>query len=628
MTEETDTNNSTSIIRQLPPEISNKIAAGEVIQRPSSVVKELIDNAIDAAADRIKVVIQNAGRTLIQVIDNGSGMGEEDIRPCFERHATSKIQDIDDLFKVRTLGFRGEAMASIASVSQVTLKTKRPEDEIGYEYEIWGGEEKTFEPAAVDDGTSIAVRNLFYNVPARRQFLKTDATEFRHILKTVQQAAIAHPDIGFQLVADTDTIYELPADQPIKERVADMFGKSYRASLIEFSEETSYLTVRGLLIDPKLTKRSRGEQFLFVNNRPFQHRYLTHVVLSIYDRWTGENDYPFFAIFIDIDPLQVDVNVHPAKEEVKFEDERSIIKLTKSVVRKALNERFLVPDMDRSEGPGSRRGVDTDFSSDFNFEVKGRSGRNAKDEDDGEGRGPVKFPSRINFDRSGSDARGEGEEMARRLYQPGEEEGRGGEESREGEGQEMSERMSERGFWQLHDRYILTQTRSGLCMIDQHAAHKRIVYEKALTATESSLPSTQQLLFAQTVEFSATEFSLLEELHPIIQRMGFNVQLMSGNTAMISGVPADIDIGDEQSVLKSMLSRYRELEGRLELDARHRLALAFASRTAIPRGRKLADKEMENLVDQLFACDEPYLDPLKKPTIVYIPLDEIKSRFR
>ena len=609
MSQDTDTNNS--IIRQLPPEISNKIAAGEVIQRPSSVVKELIDNAIDAGADHIKIIIQNAGRTLIQVIDNGSGMGEEDIRPCFERHATSKIQEIEDLFRVRTLGFRGEAMASIASVSQVTLKSKRPEDEVGYIYEIWGGEEKKFEPAGVDDGTSIAIRNLFFNVPARRQFLKTDATEFRHILKTVQQAAIPNPDIGFELIADTDTIYDLPKEQPIKDRIADMFGKSYKASLIGFEEQTSYVTVRGILIDPKLTKRSRGEQFLFVNDRPFQHRYLTHVVLSIYDTWTGENDYPFFAIFIDIDPMQVDVNVHPAKEEVKFEDERSVIKLTKSVVKKALNEQFMVPDVEHRDREERPSGFNSGFSSDFNFDSGQKSSSGS----------PKKFPSRINFDRP---ERGSGDDVARNLYQ--------GRTEREYEEQESSEnppeRMTDRGFWQLHDRYILTQTRSGLCMIDQHAAHKRIIYEKALTATESSLPSTQQLLFAQTVDFSATEFSLLKELHPIIQRMGFNVQMMSGNTAMISGVPADIDIGDEQSVLKAMLHQYQDLEGKLELDARHKLAIAFASKTAIPRGKKLKDMEMENLVDQLFACEEPYIDPLKKATIVYIPLDEIQGRFK
>ncbi|WP_445666076.1 DNA mismatch repair endonuclease MutL [Fodinibius sp. AD559] len=612
-----ETESEQSIIRELPPEISNKIAAGEVIQRPSSVVKELLDNAIDAGADHLKIVIQNAGRTLIQVIDNGSGMGKEDIRLCFEQHATSKIQDVDDLFKVRTLGFRGEAMASIASVSQVTLKTKRPGDEMGWKYEIWGGEEKSFEPAAVESGTSVAVRNLFYNVRARRQFLKTDATEFRHILKTVQQAALANPDLGFEMIADTDTIYDLPKEQNIKNRITDMFGKSYKASLIHFREETSYLTVHGVLADPKLTKRSRGEQFIFVNGRPIQHRYLTHVILNIYDAWTGEKDYPFYAIFLEIDPKQVDVNVHPAKEEVKFEDERSVIKLTKSVVKKALHEEFMVPDVP-DRGDESNFSSSKGFSSDFNF-----GGAKNKQQNRGEKK-PVKFPSRINFDRPKSQ-RGDQNNFSKQLYDFEQDEKKEQDESKQ---DKRPQRMRDRGFWQLHDRYILTQTRSGLCMIDQHAAHKRIIFEKALSATEAAIPSTQQLLFAQTMDFSASEFSLLEELHPIIQRMGFNIQLMSGNTAMISGVPADIDVGDEQSVLKSMLQQYRELDGKFEFDERRKLAIAFASKTAIPKGKKLTDMEMENLLDQLFACDEPYKDPLNKPTLEYIPLEDIESRFR
>ncbi len=615
MSDNTDT--SQSIIHQLPPEVSNKIAAGEVIQRPASVVKELLDNAIDAGADQIKIVIQNAGRTLIQVIDNGCGMGEEDIRLCFEQHATSKINSVDDLFRVRTLGFRGEAMASIASVAQVTLKSKRPEDEMGYEYEIWGGEEKEFKPAAVDNGTSVAVRNLFFNVPARRQFLKTDATEFRHILKAIQQSALGHPDIGFKVIADTDEIYDLAAGQPMKERIAAMFGKSYKASLLEFKEDTSYVTVRGILSDPKLTKKSRGEQFLFVNNRPFQHRYLTHVVLSIYDPWMGENEYPFFAVFLDIDPQQVDVNVHPAKEEVKFEDERSIIKLVKSVVKKALNEHFMVPQVEDPDQKGDRPAdFNSGFSSDFTFRGGSGSTRGGKSRQEG----PVQFPSRINYESSSK--KESGDRFARQLYQQEEQSDQS--ESKEGQ----PDRTQDGNFWQLHDSYILTQTRSGLCMIDQHAAHKRIIYEKALNATESALPSTQQLLFAQTVELSATDFSLLKELHGTMQRMGFNIQLMSGNTAMINGVPADIDIGDEQSVLKSMLHQYQELEGKLDLDERHKLAVVFASKTAITKGKRLSNPEMEGLIDQLFACREPYKDPLNKPTIVYIGLEDIESRFR
>lgn len=614
------TESSESIIKQLPPEISNKIAAGEVIQRPSSVVKELLDNAIDAGADELKIVIQNAGRTLIQVIDNGCGMGREDIALCFEQHATSKIHDMDDLFRVRTLGFRGEAMASIASVSQVTLKTKRPSDEMGFKYEIHGGEKKSLEPAAVENGTSVAVRNLFYNVRARRQFLKTDATEFRHILQTVQQAALANPELGIHLVADTDDIYDLPKNQSVNDRVVDMFGKKYKESLIRFEEETSYLSIRGVLGDPKLTKRSRGEQFIFVNGRPIQHRYLTYTILNIYDTWTGDKDYPFYAIFLDIDPQQVDVNVHPAKEEVKFEDPQSVIKLAKSVVKRRLNAEFMVPEVSDDHEEQSRN-TSKGFSSNFNFGGPKNRGSNKNN--------PVKFSSRINHQRSGSSGSrsSRGENFSKQLYNFDQHEQQKS-TADEQEQKEQSREVTSRGFWQLHNSYILTQTRSGMCMIDQHLAHKRIVYEKSLEATEKAIPSTQQLLFAQTVDFSASEYSLLEELHPIIKRMGFNLQMMSGNSAMVNGVPADIDIGDEQSVLKTMLQQYRKLDGNVQLDERNKLAIAFASRTAIPKGKKLTDMEMENLLDQLFACDQPYEDPLGKTTLEYIPLEDIEGRFR
>ncbi|MTI88287.1 MAG: DNA mismatch repair endonuclease MutL [Balneolaceae bacterium] len=607
---------SNSIIHQLPPEISNKIAAGEVIQRPASVVKELLDNAIDAGADHVKILIQNAGRTLIQVIDNGCGMSKDDLPLCFARHATSKINTVDDLFKIRTLGFRGEAMASIASVSQILVKTKRAGDDNGWEQEVWGGEEREIKPVATDNGTSIAVRNLFFNVPARRQFLKTDATELRHILRTIQYAALANTDFAFDVEADGDKIYNLPAES-LKERVTRIFGKSYKASLIEFQEETSYVRIHGFASDPKLAKKSRGEQFLFVNGRPFQHRYLTHVILSLYDAWTRNNEYPFYALFFDIDPAKVDVNVHPSKLEVKFEDERSVIQLARSVVNKALNEHFQVPSIRPEDEDSylSDEDPSKDVKSGFNFKMPNTSRKS----DAG-----FQIPSRINR-KSEYRAKGQGMKFGEQLYgktQPEEEQTFTRPETKE---QKVA---GDKGFWQLHNSYILSQTRTGVCVINQHLAHKRIIYEKAINATEEALPSTQQLLFAQTLELSASDYSLLKELHSIIQRMGFSVQLLSGNTAMINGVPADIEIGNEQEVLVSMLHQYEELGQKIKLEARDKLAIAFASKAAISSGKKLSDEEMEALVDQLFACEQPYLDPLKKPTIVYIPLDEIESRFR
>jgi len=608
-----DTHISDSVIHQLPPEISNKIAAGEVIQRPASVVKELLDNAIDAGADQLKILIQNAGRTLIQVSDNGCGMSKDDLPLCFERHATSKINSVDDLFKIRTLGFRGEAMASIASVSQVTVKTKRAEDDSGWEFEVWGGEEREIKPTATDNGTTIAVRNLFFNVPARRQFLKTDVTELRHILRTIQYAALANTDVAIYVEADGDIIYDLPI-QSLRDRVTQIFGSSYKASLIEFGEETSYVKIHGFASDPKLAKKSRGEQFLFVNGRPFQHRYLTHVVLSLYDAWTRNNEYPFYALFFDIDPSKVDVNVHPAKLEVKFEDERSVIQLARSVVNRALNKHFQVPDIQPNDDvflSDNTKGFDSGFN--FNRSQPKQS------------EGGFNIASRINDQKP--DIKGRGNEFSEQLYgkRP---QGGSMEFQDEDKAEKKGKIAKDTGFWQLHNSYILTQTRTGLTVIDQHLAHKRIIYEQAIQATEEALPSTQQLLFTQTLELSASDYTLLKELHPIIQRMGFSVQLLSGNTAMINGVPADIEIGNEEEVLVSMLNQYQELGQKVKLEAREKLAIAFAAKAAIPRGKKLSGEEMESLVDQLFACEQPYLDPLKKPTISYIPLDEIQARFR
>jgi len=607
-----------SIIQQLSSELSNKIAAGEVIQRPASVVKELLDNALDSGADQIKIVIQNAGRTLIQVEDNGCGMSKQDLPLCFERHATSKISEVDDLFRIRTLGFRGEAMASIASVSQITVKTKRPEDEAGWLYEIWGGEEKRFEPAAIDNGTSVAVRNLFYNVPARRQFLKTDATEFRHILKTVQQAALANLDVGFELIADMDSIYQLPPAS-LKTRIAGMFGKKYPASLITFSEKTSYVKIHGAVSDPKLSKKSRGEQFLFVNGRPFQHRYITYLILNLYDVWTGPKEYPFFAILIEIDPSQLDVNVHPAKTEVKFEDEQSIIRLTKSVVKKALNEHLNVPDMDsgRSDVFGNKR--ESSFDSNLNFNTT-RGGRG------GSGDFSFRMPSRINRHQN-IDGMEAGDKLYSQISGQSDAFSSPQFDTDTHTENEKPEKQKTRNFWQLHNRYIVSQTRSGLCLIDQHNAHRRVIFEKAQQAIESSLPSTQQLLFAQTVNFSATDYALLKGKLDLIQRMGFNIQLLSGNSVLLTGVPADIDIGNEQEILSSVLQQYRDMEHNKKLNERDKLMVAFASRVAIPRGKKLKYEEMESLIDQLFSCNQPFEDPMGNATLTYIPLGEIEARF-
>lgn len=615
--QETSTN---SVIHPLPSSISNKIAAGEVVQRPSSVVKELIDNAVDAGAQTVEVTIEKAGRTLIEVKDDGCGMSSDDLRPCFLRHATSKINSVEDLSRIMTLGFRGEAMASIASVSQINVKTKRVEDDNGWELELWGGEERRLDPAAADNGTTVSVRNLFFNVPARRAFLKTDATEFRHILITFQQAALSTPEISFYLKADGEEIYHLPA-QSLANRIASIFGKSYRASLIPVEEKTSIVDIYGYLIDPKMAKKTRGEQFLFVNNRPFMHRHLNYVILDTYNNWLRDKEYPFYALFYKIDPEQVDVNVHPSKLEVKFEDEKTVSQLTRSVVTKGLNEHFHVPDMDHLDS-GSKK-ANTGGFDDFGFGDQTASSA-------GSGT-PGGAGNAFGNDRSGmhkSRPPIDGDEAGRQLYGQPETEGSADTNQAGQTGMDMGKVIRQNNFWQIHDQYIMSQTLTGISIIDQHAAHKRIIYERALSEAESGLPSTQQLLFPQTLEFSASDFQLLKQLEPEIERLGFNIQLLSGNTAMILGVPSDIQSGDEYRLLGEMLQQYQTLNNSLSLSKREKLALAYANKTAIRKGKRLGQEEMESLIDQLFSCKHPYFDPLNKPTLLYIPLEEIQSRFQ
>ena len=598
-----------SYIRLLPDSIIDKIAAGEVIQRPASVVKELLDNSIDAGADYIELIIEQSGRTLIQVTDNGCGMSEVDLERCFTRHATSKIQALDDLFAIRTMGFRGEAMSSISAISQVEAKSKLHDHDAGWMLRLHGGELQQKSPVATKNGTQITVRNLFFNVPARRQFLKTDATEFRHILKTVQHAAISHPEIAFTFISDADTVYQLPS-QPLNERIVSMFGKRYKASLIPFNERTSYVSVHGIAGDPKLSKKSRGEQFLYVNGRPFQHRYLMHVLLSLYDNWTHANEYPFFILFIEIEPDKIDVNVHPAKSEIKFEDERSVIQLSVSVMKRALNEHLhvpIIPSESTLEGSGfNAEQSQAIVNEQHPFGIKSKG---------------------LNFLKGSNPTNelgGQGGEIARQLYANESWEQRSQTSLVEDDG----DRLANGFYWQLHASYIVTQTRTGLCLIDQYYAHKRILFEKTLKAADLALPSTQQLLFSQQIDLSASDYALLREIHPLIQKIGFSVSLLSGYSILIDGVPSDITKGDEAGMIIDLLQTYRELDKVVSFDARERLALAFATRAAIQKGRKLEQEQMEALVDELFACDEPYYDPLKHPTILFMSLSEIQQRFR
>lgn len=613
-----------TIIKILPQELSNKIAAGEVVERPAAVVKELLDNAIDSGADKIQIIVKGAGKNLIQITDNGCGMSKQDIPLCFERHATSKISSVDDLYNIHTLGFRGEAMASIGSVSQISLKTRRHEDASGWEYELWGGEVRAFTPTAMEPGTSVAVKNLFYNVPARRSFLKTESTELRHIIITVQQAALANPKIAFEFYDGNEPIYKLPVST-LADRITGLFGKTYKASLIPVEENTSLITVYGYIIDPKLAKKTRGEQFLFVNGRPFMHRHLNYIIQHVYQDWMARDQYPFYALFFQIDPSKVDVNVHPTKLEVKFDDEKSIAAFTRSIIKRALNERFNVPALGSPEET-----YETETSSEFK-QIFGSGtpifsgGRESFRRVDAFPQNKPNF-----FDKADiqPDHGSIPSDITSKLYQSHV-------QFSENEGKEQrlkstprDEHDRQRGFWQLHDQYIVSQTQSGMFIVDQYAAHKRIIYEKALNSTDSGLPSTQQLLFPQHIDFSASDFELLKEVLPTLKKIGFSIQLLSGNSAIVSGVPAELNHGEEKPIIESVLIQYQSYNGPIKFNPRERLAMAYASKAAIPRGKRLTHAEMESLIDQLFSCQEPFFDPLNKPTTYFLPLEEIHRHFR
>jgi DNA mismatch repair protein MutL len=609
-----------SIIRTMPPALANKIAAGEVVQRPASVAKELIENAIDSGASEILLIVKAAGSELVQVVDNGCGMSAVDARRCFERHATSKLTRVEDLESLRTLGFRGEALASIAAVSQVTLLTRRHEDEAGFRVCTEEASILTAEPSAAQPGTSIAVRNLFYNVPARRSFLKTPATEFKHLVETFQCLALSHPEIAFSLVHDGNDVYRLPAAKEreffaaLRTRAGALLGSLPEDGLIGVEETTSYLSVRGLVGRPEYFRRSRGEQFLFVNGRYVKNRYLEHAVRSAYEALIPDDAFPFFVLFLTLDPRHVDVNVHPTKSEVKFDDERGVYAFVRTVIRKGIGSATLAPQFDfdlTSPAPLLQGGEEHSAWAPSTARTGSGWG--------GPGRG--------------HDAVGGPGAWSARLYagaMPGDAPLSMGVPSAAfpsiGSEADAADREGA-PIWQLHNRYILTPVRSGLMIFDQNAAHERILYEKALDSLANGMALTQQLLFPHTLDFGPADFELVKELLPDVRRLGFEVEMFSGRSIVVRGVPADIKAGDERKILEEILEQYKSNRDALKLPARENLAKSMARRGALRSGTKLDAKAMRSLIDQLFQCEVPYACPYGRPTQFSLTFEDLEKRF-
>lgn len=597
------------IIQLLPDSIANQIAAGEVVQRPASAVKELMENAIDANATRITLIVKDAGKSLIQIIDNGSGMSETDTRMSLERHATSKIRKAEDLFTIRTMGFRGEALASIAAVAQLEMKTRKADKELGTLLVVEGSDVKKQEPVACEKGTNICVKNLFYNIPARRNFLKSNPVELRHIIDEFHRLALAHTDISFSFIQGDEQVYDLPATKGnLSQRIVNLFGKSYQEQLAACSEETEYVKVSGVIGKPEFARKTRGEQFLFVNQRFIRSNYLAHAVITAFEGLLPENSFPFYVLFIEIDPKHIDVNVHPTKTEIKFDDERAVYAVVRAAVRQALGSHNLAPTID--------------FHEDINLLTKlgNASTESAKQ---------VYFEERFQSSLSKSNQQNweklfEGE-FGSKLVQPVSQQSFKIESDLSAP--ESNPGVEEKIISQLHNKFILRQIKNGLMIIDQQSAHERVLFEKFAEDLKYRSAATQQSLFPKTITFTASDFALIMEMEQEIRGLGFRFEVFGKNTLLINGVPANLKHVTEQSLFEGLVDQFKHNQSELSLPLQENLTRALAKRASIKSGQKLELEEMKELLNSLFLCKTPNYSPEGKPTFYIFEMGKLESYF-
>lgn len=612
------------IIQLLPDSIANQIAAGEVVQRPASAVKELLENAVDAGANKIQLIVKDAGKALIQVIDNGCGMSVTDARMCFERHATSKVRKAEDLFAIRTMGFRGEAMASIAAIAQVEMKTRRHEDEVGTMIEIEGSDVINQEPVATAEGTSICVKNLFFNTPARRNFLKSNPAEMRHILDEFQRVSLANPGIAFSLHHDGVEIHRLPASG-LKQRIIHLFGNNYNQRLIPVEEETTIINLKGFIGKPEFAKKTRGEQFFFVNNRYIKDNYLNHAVNKAYEELLPDDNFPLYVLFIDIDPSKIDVNVHPTKTEIKYLDEKSIYAILHSAVKRSLGRYNITPSIDFDQETGFSGMItpkapeeivppSISFNPDFN---PFSSEKPAREQIFSRNAGSGISPSTKNW--------GALYEIANHV--PAEQT----EIELPGAPVPADDSLVpvQKQLMQLHNRYILSQIKSGIMLIDQQAAHERILYERFSLHLEDRKGASQQSLFPQTVTLSPNDYELAKSLLEDIKSLGFEVREFGKNTLVIEGIPVDLGSNNinETQLFEHLIEGFKNSQQELKLDKRDALARSMARNSAIKSGTVLSQQEMNMLIEQLFACKTPNFSISGKPVIQTIGLTELDKKF-
>ncbi|MFN3916302.1 MAG: DNA mismatch repair endonuclease MutL [Flavobacteriales bacterium] len=614
----------TDLIKLLPDSVANQIAAGEVIQRPASAVKELLENAIDAGATSIQLIVKDAGRTLVQVIDNGCGMSETDARMCFERHATSKIKSADDLFAIKTKGFRGEAMASIAAVSQVEMRSKRKGDALGTKLIIEGSEVLSQEPVNCPEGSNIQMKNLFFNVPARRNFLKSNQVEMRHIMEELERVALAHPDIAFSLNHNGNEVVSLPVSS-LKQRIIGIFGKSFNEKLVPIEEETDIVGLKGFIGKPDFAKKVRGEQFFFVNNRFVRSNYLNHAVNKAYDELIKEGMHVSFFLFLEVSPSFIDINIHPTKTEIKFEDERAVYSIINSTVRRSLGKHNLTPSLDFEQENSFNAGIPSKNAILNPPTIKIDPNYNPFHSDNK----PV-YTSGVKTKNTGLRNEYESlqkiyrETMINGLTKP---EDDNDEVLTPEEKPSEKQNFSEHKIFQLHRKYIVSQIKSGVIMIDQQKAHERILYEKLLTNMISNSGATQVELFPETIEFSAGDYQLILDVIPELTALGFDISDFGNGTIVVNGIPADSKEQKPKALIESFLNQYKNDYNPGKDEKTDYIAQAMARSMSIKSGRKLEQAEMQNLIDELFSCEQPNFAPNGKPALITLSLEEIEKRF-
>ncbi len=607
------------VIRLLSDSIANQIAAGEVVQRPASVVKELMENSIDAKATSIQLIVKDSGKVLIQVIDNGLGMSPTDARMCFERHATSKIKESADLFNIRTMGFRGEALASIAAVAQVELKTKRTEDELATLIKIEGSDLKSQEFVQSPQGTNLAIKNLFFNVPARRNFLKSNPVEMKHIIEEFQRIALAHPEVQFSLFHNEIEIYNLP-EAKLSKRIVDVLDKSFRDQLAHCQIDSSFIKINGYVGNPQTAKKARGEQFFFVNKRFIKSSYLHHAVTGAFESTIPQGSHPFYALFIEIDPSHIDINIHPTKTEIKFDDEKAIYAILRSAVKQAIGVYNLTPSIDFEADINIGNFINTlsitpKFSQDsdksitaFEREPKSLSEINEKSNRNNWEKLFEGFGSKIN----------QAEDEPQQLIFSSK-------VNRIDEIVQLPKDGTDINAIQVHFQFIIAQVKSGLMLIDQQSAYERIFYEKYLKEINTHPSASQQLLFPKTVTLAAIDYAMSFEIIDMIRNIGFNVEEFGQNTYLINGVPSQFMDEDEGMLFKSIIEQYKINENNQKVNKKEALAKTLSKRNATKMSKPLTKPEMSGLINQLFETSMPSISPDGKPVMSILSLEKIAT---